>query len=636
MRARHRIIAIALIALAVGLPGWIIFQALAAEQPVENKQELEGPNPLALFAELLRGATNSYRFLDFEWDPHDCDGYLPEYGAQLNEMRTLGPGGFHDCSQLARMWLYQMAVEVPLRVDPNSRIQPPDYVLVDVLTYDPAGQVVDSLRNLVFQRADGPRNSRDIWYRSDVRRPLVITHGFDARRDCPDVMTIRLVEGGDFDVVISDSRPKTPLKELLRPTTNTPARAPTSIFGDLSCRLTHETAREIWDSLDMLRRLPPGAFERLAPEIINLMGTARPGLLRLKATEVLCEKGNDRVAELVASDMNECVERSSKTSGAYPAPSSYYHDVHRVQMFVASDLSLWNPAFRSSPAIRSFLIRLATWPDSTIHYTEAATAIETLLELLPSDGARREMLMDVIKRGGMGGRTAAYRIVPLIDKTTLASLREIIARSERTWYVVEILADAGDVETLPILQRMREKTVYPGDRCLIGSLDEAIQKIELQNPPANLIEYLKQDVDVARQWLWALRRAVALKLDKEILRAAILESAKVSRPELMVYYRKFALENGVSRPGDLANAGPDYSHLLGGGCGEGPIRRKGRVVFPGSVGMKTSWSAGDDDIKAFSEWFESQQFEDMPKDRADSLLREGLCKHHLFPMRFCN
>lgn len=151
----------------------------------------------------------------------------------------------------------------------------------------------------------------------------------------------------------------------------------------------------------------------------------------------------------------------------------------------------------------------------------------------------------------------------LMDRSFLPGLRKIVRDStdpeDFNYAAAAALADYGDSEILPDLKARRAAlgTESPG---LTRHLSDCIWRIEAQNPPRNLLEYIASDSQYLRIAIrmWTIRRALHLGVSKADIREAILKFAgRVEREPgplmLLSSIKKFARDLGILNSTDLAD-----------------------------------------------------------------------------------
>jgi hypothetical protein len=165
-------------------------------------------------------------------------------------------------------------------------------------------------------------------------------------------------------------------------------------------------------------------------------------------------------------------------------------------------------------------------------------------------------------------------LFPLLDEQVMPELRRIaFAGAEETMGLhlpsLDLLVEYGDEETATLLtehyraQGKTEDTLHePGG---------VLWKIRASRNPAMLLDQLRSaDMSVQSVYarVWSLGRAARLGVDKEVLRATLLEHAgrldlRVSRNRTaLARLKKTALETGVFHPDDLPEISSDPIHEL--------------------------------------------------------------------------
>jgi hypothetical protein len=155
-----------------------------------------------------------------------------------------------------------------------------------------------------------------------------------------------------------------------------------------------------------------------------------------------------------------------------------------------------------------------------------------------------------------------YNLVRLLDNDSVPPLRALVRSSGDPdgfhYAAASALAHLGDLEIKPFLEalmpRFREASVNIG-----GILEWYIWQIETQHPPERLIQYVSSETNplLEPRVDWAIQRAVELNLDKDRIRAAILEYAGRIAPNEHGFrmglsrVKRSGLSLSVLRPDDL-------------------------------------------------------------------------------------
>ncbi len=159
--------------------------------------------------------------------------------------------------------------------------------------------------------------------------------------------------------------------------------------------------------------------------------------------------------------------------------------------------------------------------------------------LIASSGAplelRRATAEAIIAAHGRGTQPP-LALIRLLDSSSLPKLRALVRQSNDPdsfhFGAAAALAHLGDREILPDLEAarpsLRKKHVN-----IENYVVYYIWQINVQHPAAKLLEYIAsaEDIGRARPRMWAVRRALELGLDREKIRAAVLEHASKVEPK---------------------------------------------------------------------------------------------------------
>ena len=170
---------------------------------------------------------------------------------------------------------------------------------------------------------------------------------------------------------------------------------------------------------------------------------------------------------------------------------------------------------------------------------------------------RREFLLSIIaQRRPFSFNDSLY---PLFDPSTFPRLREIVRTppepGKLNHLAVQILAHYGDREILPELRTWHTRLLEQSPKQAYRA-EVAIWKIEVQEPPSKLLDYVATPGGwVARDW--AVRRAAELGTSKHDIREAILTYAREGAPNGrarapgLIELKRAGLELGILQEDDL-------------------------------------------------------------------------------------
>ena len=229
----------------------------------------------------------------------------------------------------------------------------------------------------------------------------------------------------------------------------------------------------------------------------------------------------------------------------------------------------WAPLVADDPRVLKLLERAALATCCPVDMTMEANA----LRALNISGAPVEQRRAIAERMIANKPSVTWLsddLLRLLGRSSLPRLRELVRESLKTPRQIHLgaaaaLAQLGDAEILPDLEAVRPelRAIHKNLEALVV---EDIKKIELQNPPASLIDYIASaDWPCKPRREWAVERAVACALPKEQIREAILRHVRDAQPikrtlrdgrtvtqqPYHAQLKKTGLDLGILRPDDL-------------------------------------------------------------------------------------
>ncbi|MBX3394356.1 MAG: hypothetical protein KF841_03210 [Phycisphaerae bacterium] len=157
-------------------------------------------------------------------------------------------------------------------------------------------------------------------------------------------------------------------------------------------------------------------------------------------------------------------------------------------------------------------------------YDKAVTAIAAATA---SESDRRRHLIDIIEAAPKYQPLPDNAVMLLADATSRDVLRGLItkhAKHQFNFAAASVLAHLGDATIVDAINTQRQKEPAGFSQ---GVLDFYLRQIEVQNPPAKLLEFIgSADHPSVQATTWALERASQLGLDKAAIRAALVSHCK--------------------------------------------------------------------------------------------------------------
>jgi len=230
----------------------------------------------------------------------------------------------------------------------------------------------------------------------------------------------------------------------------------------------------------------------------------------------------------------------------------------------------WAPLVEDDPRVLKLLERAALATCCPVDMTMEPNALRAL-NISGAPVEQRRAIAERMIANKRSGTWLSDDLLRLLDRSSLPRLRELLRESVKTPRQIHLgaaaaLAHLGDTEILPDLEAVRPdlRAIHKNFEALVV---EDIKKIEVQNPPSRLIDYI-----ASAEWFgskpkreWAVERAVAWGLPKEQIREAILKHVRDAQPvdrtrtdgRTMTYQpyhgrlKKTGLDLGILRPDDL-------------------------------------------------------------------------------------
>ena len=208
---------------------------------------------------------------------------------------------------------------------------------------------------------------------------------------------------------------------------------------------------------------------------------------------------------------------------------------------------------RDDTVALAFLRDRYTFPnfELALHVAELTAACD-----VPAD-VRRDAAVTIISKRKFG---VQWPVIEMLDPAGFPPLRDLVRAhsSVREFHfaAAEALAYHGDQEILPYLESLRPAFLAE-HRNLETRLLSLIWRIEIQHPPAKLLEYIASPdyMGTRDPRSWAVRRAKQLGIEPDQIREAILTHEKEATTRLERWevpeLKRLGLELGILRSTDL-------------------------------------------------------------------------------------
>ena len=272
---------------------------------------------------------------------------------------------------------------------------------------------------------------------------------------------------------------------------------------------------EIHTALAQVGQGIPTADERAWARIKKLLDLdATPARIRIALFDSVLKEANARMAPDVAQ---LAMGWTGPLTGDL-APGSDRGKLQCLQDFLRkASKDSWPEWLATSPHTLPLIKRVA------VNYTAmAGTAIELLGRLPLEKNVLQSAAEDIVLAQDRATEIPP-RLLGLLGEASRARLRTAVEQSlsegKLHWGAAAALASLGDQETRPLLERA-STSASPKLQPYVSTM---LWKVEVQNPPRRLLEYLQQapPPEVSR-YNWAIRRALELGLSRDEVRAALL------------------------------------------------------------------------------------------------------------------
>ena len=280
--------------------------------------------------------------------------------------------------------------------------------------------------------------------------------------------------------------------------------------------------------------MPAGDFAAWRRLRAVLENAEQPVQVQLAVLSLAAEKADERMALDMLDVVRDWIEAlSQKNADRIMSDKDEWRRktalVYRFLDLLERDLLAKH--LGSHPKTLEVLRTIAT--DAMVDPQKGAQALELIYGSKATLAQRRAVAEAIVAvRPKAEGHHAL--LLKLLDRTSLPKLRELVRQSEDPhkfhYGAASALAHLGDVEIRDELKRLSAKFT-PIERNLGGILEYFVWQIEVQQTPDKLLGYIASDQHVgSSRRCWAVRRAVELGVEREKIRAAILEHAANVEP----------------------------------------------------------------------------------------------------------
>jgi hypothetical protein len=270
---------------------------------------------------------------------------------------------------------------------------------------------------------------------------------------------------------------------------------------------------------------------------------AKPLSTQLLAVRTACEAVEPAAAgNLILPSLQAYLEGSASWTSDVTAKSAAADYVAFVYAFAYHCAPRLVQVMTDDTALFEYLKNLYLLRLHSLETHEAL--VQALLRCEVSSRLRNEAILAFLKSEGKGVLSVPDALLDLLEPSAFPLLREQV-RSNTTPQTFDFasahaLSHHGDRDIVGDLESLRKpfrETQDPNFRHAESTLLRFLWRIEIQNPPEKLLEYIasggRPDYRDSREYRsWAVRRAFKRGIDPARVREAILEHArKAATPE---------------------------------------------------------------------------------------------------------
>ena len=325
--------------------------------------------------------------------------------------------------------------------------------------------------------------------------------------------------------------------------------------------------------VDEIRTAVQRGDARIAGQLIKIVrDEAVPNVVKMEALRLACEKADPVTAAFLVSLANGWAH---DLDGRTLTPEEKRDDLVATKIFLlhtfVSNGVGWVHTLLDDQ--RALLDVLKFTASHTLCSLETKNrCYKAIAECSAPVGLRRDYALAAIE--DLPNRNVAFKpLLALVNSPEArARLREMVRRTEDPssfhYTAAATLAHLGDREILPDLQRLKPVFDKRGPN-VGGILAGYTWKIEIQRSSDMLLSYIASPTafpPTVEPRLWALRRAVELKIPSERIRRAILDYAATVEPGARGFglgvpsLKSVGVKLGVLTSNDLPNV-PSYPDL---------------------------------------------------------------------------
>jgi hypothetical protein len=259
-----------------------------------------------------------------------------------------------------------------------------------------------------------------------------------------------------------------------------------------------------------------------------------PSSVRVETCKLACEKADEKIAEEIVFLVRSWALEldSSRVTGAMTEERSVIAKSSLVSGVVQGGLERLMEVNRHADSMLDFLqiVVTKTWCSPIVKNR----ACEAAARMTVDRAKKREWALSVI--ASQRTRTQCPEcLLQSLDSASVPELRELVRASKDSdtfhFHASAALAHMGDQEIVPHLQEM-QTVAAKRSRQLVGVLSQFLWMISNQHPPSRLVDYIKsaQDIENVQRRVWAVRRAIELGIDRDLIRSALLEHGEQVKP----------------------------------------------------------------------------------------------------------
>ena len=314
-----------------------------------------------------------------------------------------------------------------------------------------------------------------------------------------------------------------------------------------------EAIEVLRESLSDRQSLDRGISAILLSIVRDTQSNAR---VRVVILNLLCERADRHSAEQIFGLMDSLIDRLRNVAGHHD-PEFYALPALMVAFLEKGAKSL--AIHLEDPArLLELYDDILKGPREQFNEWMRAHCFERIADNPAPLSVRQRYMLRLLER--ISGQRGPETFIPLVTDDIVPRLREIafdgpVGRYGYNVAAVDLLAEHGDLETARRLRSLAKEQGFDSE--IVTRVGGYVWMIESQHAPDMLLDHIRSAEWVDHQTrLWALKHAIALKVYRGELRAALLEHARHLSSDTRLQgdarrLKKLAVQRGILKPGEF-------------------------------------------------------------------------------------